>query len=214
LTYIDARRLLDRVVRWLLANRHSPIDVADEIARIRPGVQQLLPRLAGLLPDGPRQAWEEHRSSLVAHGVPEHIADRATPLTYGLGLLDVVHTAHTTGHDLANAAQVYFALAVRFRVNDLQSKITALPKEERWEALARMALRYDLYAALAELAALVLGVAADAAPQAAVAGWERTNSAAIGRIHAAMDELSDRPADIAALCVLLRQIRTLARGSG
>ena len=43
--YLEARRLLDRAVRWLVSNRRSPIDVAGEIARLRPGVAGLLPQL-------------------------------------------------------------------------------------------------------------------------------------------------------------------------
>jgi glutamate dehydrogenase len=46
-----------------------------------------------------------------------------------------------------------FVLSAQFRVDYLLSKISALPREDRWQTLARMALRYDLYAALAELTA-------------------------------------------------------------
>ena len=38
LVYLESRRLLDRAVRWLVSTRRSPIDVAGEIAKLRPGV--------------------------------------------------------------------------------------------------------------------------------------------------------------------------------
>ena len=68
---------------------------------------------------------------------------------YGFGLLDIVEVARATERDVFEVAGVYFALSDRFRVDELLSKISALPREDRWETLARMALRYDLYAALA-----------------------------------------------------------------
>ena len=46
-------------------------------------------------------------------------------------------------------ARLYFALSERFERGPLLTRITALPRDDRWHALARMALRYDLYAALA-----------------------------------------------------------------
>ena len=58
-------------------------------------------------------------------------------------------------------AAVYFVLSDRFRVDELLSKISLLPREDRWQTLARMALRYDLYAALAALTAEVLGHPSD-----------------------------------------------------
>ena len=52
--------------------------------------------------------------------------------------------------------QVYFVLSERFQIDQLLSHISRLPRGDRWQTLARMALRYDLYAALAALTAEVL----------------------------------------------------------
>jgi glutamate dehydrogenase len=75
-----------------------------------------------------------------------------------------------------------------------------------------MALRYDLYAALAGLTAQVLSsTAADADVESRVAEWEQANSAAITRVRNAIGEFETSGADLAALSVLLRQVRTLVR---
>jgi glutamate dehydrogenase len=77
-----------------------------------------------------------------------------------------------------------------------------------------MALRYDLYAALAELTATVL---ASTDPQTdatqRVTEWEHMNEANVARTTRALAELADSSADLAPLSVLLRQIRTLVRTS-
>ena len=114
-------------------------------------------------------------------------------------------------------ADVYFVLSDRFRVDELLSKISALPREDRWQTLARMALRYDLYAALAELTAEVLASerpsGAKAEPRGLVTQWEQANAASIARAVNALGEFNDSAADLAPLSVLLRQIRTLVRSS-
>ena len=111
-------------------------------------------------------------------------------------------------------ASVYFVLSDRFRVDSLLSKISLLPREDRWQTLARMALRYDLYAALAALTAEVLdSTAGSLPPQERVLQWEQSNATSIHRAERAMGEFDESRADLAALSVLLRQIRTLVRTS-
>ena len=56
-----------------------------------------------------------------------------------------------TGEPPETVGQIYFALSERFDVDRMLTRITLLPRDDRWSALARMALRYDLYAALAAL---------------------------------------------------------------
>jgi glutamate dehydrogenase len=78
-----------------------------------------------------------------------------------------------------------------------------------------MALRYDLYGALAALTAEVL-LSSTASGQSAderVSEWEETNRASIARASNAMGNVDDTPAELAALSVLLRQIRTLVKTS-
>ena len=89
-----------------------------------------------------------------------------------------------------------------------------LPREDRWQTLARMALRYDLYAALAALTGEVLNATApDGDAEARVDEWEQSNATSIARTRNAIGEFGESPGDLAALSVLLRQIRTLVRAS-
>ncbi|MEV6516648.1 NAD-glutamate dehydrogenase [Micromonospora chalcea] len=212
--YLDTRRLLDRAVRWLVTNRRSPIDVPAEIARLRDGVARLLPDLEHRFWGTEREAIAAHIESLVDRGLPRDLAEQATRLMYSFGLLDIVETAQATGRDVGEVASVYFVLSDRFRVDALLSKISLLPREDRWQTLARMALRYDLYAALAALTAEVLGSTPDDVPPVErVQEWEQANATSIHRAHRAMGEFDESRADLSALSVLLRQIRTLVRTS-
>ncbi|MCZ7435752.1 NAD-glutamate dehydrogenase [Micromonospora sp. WMMC241] len=212
--YLDTRRLLDRAVRWLVTNRRSPIDVPAEIARLRDGVARLMPDLEHLFWGTERDAIAAHIEALVGKGLPRELAVQATRLMYSFGLLDIVETAQTTGRQVSEVASVYFVLSDRFRVDALLSKISLLPREDRWQTLARMALRYDLYAALAALTAEVLGSTSDDLPPVErVQEWEQANATSIHRAHRAMGEFDESRADLSALSVLLRQIRTLVRTS-
>jgi glutamate dehydrogenase len=212
--YLEVRRLLDRAVRWLVSNRRSPVDVPGEIAKLRPGVARLLPQLGSLFRGAERETLRGHIAALVSRGVPEELADHATRIMYSFGLLDIVEVAAAAERDVTEVARVYFVLSERFRVDALLSKISALPREDRWQTLARMALRYDLYAALAALTTEVLqSTSAETPAEDRVYEWERQNSVSIMRTRNAIGEFDESRADLAALSVLLRQIRTLVRTS-
>ncbi|GAA0509032.1 NAD-glutamate dehydrogenase [Paractinoplanes deccanensis] len=214
LVFLESRRLLDRAVRWLVSTRRSPIDVSGEVARLRPGVQELLPRLTSVLKGNERRSLDEHIATLVDKGVPMDLAERVTLVNYGFGLLDILETGVATGRAADEVAPVYFALSERFHIDQLLSHISKLPRGDRWQTLARMALRYDLYAALAALTAEVLqSTPAEASADDRVSEWERVNAASIARAANAMGNVGDTPAELAALSVLLRQIRTLVKTS-
>jgi glutamate dehydrogenase len=210
--YLELRRLLDRAVRWLVSNRRLPIDVPGEIARLQPGIAHLLPQLSTLFLGGERDSLHHNIAALQQSGLPEEVADLATRIMYGFGLLDIVEVASKTGRDVHEVAGVYFVLSAQFRVDGLLSKISDLPREDRWQTLARMALRYDLYAALAGLTAEVLAsTSPGAGPEERVHEWEQSNATSIARTRNAIGEFDESRADLAALSVLLRQIRTLVR---
>ncbi|WIM95578.1 NAD-glutamate dehydrogenase [Actinoplanes oblitus] len=214
LALLETRRLLDRAVRWLVSTRRSPIDVVGEIAKLRPGVATLLPQLPQVLVGAERRSFEERVAMLAGKGVPDDLADAVSRVFYGFGLLDILETAAAIDRDVTEVAQVYFVLSERFGVDALLSHISRLPRGDRWQTLARMALRYDLYAALAALTAEVLqSTPESAAPEDRVSQWEQVNAASIARASNAMGDVDESPADLAALSVLLRQIRTLVKTS-
>jgi len=214
LVFLETRRLLDRAVRWLVTTRRSPIDVAGEIAKLRPGVSDLLPRLPEAMVGAERRALSERAAELAGKGVPEDLAAAVSRVFYGFGLLDILETAAAVDRDPGEVAQVYFVLSERFGVDVLLSHISRLPRNDRWQTLARMALRYDLYAALAALTAEVLqSTPSTASPEDRVSEWEQVNAASIARASNAMGSVEESPADLAALSVLLRQIRTLVKTS-
>jgi glutamate dehydrogenase len=212
--FMETRRLLDRAVRWLVQNRRAPIDVAGEIGRLRPGVAALLPEVGSLFRGAEAEALGAHVEDLVAGGAPRELTQRIAEMLYGFGLLDVVEVGDRTGRPLTEVAPVYYALSERFRVDVLLDRISALPRDDRWQSLARMALRYDLYAALSELTAEVLASTEPGDAGDRVDVWMAANAGSIAQAQGNVAEFrADAKADLATLSVILRQIRTMVRAS-
>ena len=215
---LQGRRLLDRSTRWLLHRRRSAIDVSAEVGRFSPIVAALVPAIPDLLLGEERERLYQRVGQYEAAGVPTDLAVLAAGLLDSFSLLDVVEVAEATGlqHATEEVARTYFALSERFGVDRLLTRITALPREDRWASLARSALRYDLYAALAGLTADVLtstDPAGSADPQKRIAAWEQANAEGLARATGTLAEvMRAETSDLAALSVALRAVRTLLGG--
>jgi glutamate dehydrogenase len=214
LVLLESRRLLDRTTRWLLQSRRSSIDVVAEVARFRGPLDDLTPRLPDLLAGVEAQRLARRSGELAAAGLPEPLAVRTACLLDAFSLLDVVEIAADDARPVDEVAGIYFALSDRFEIDRMLTTISGLPRADRWQALARSALRYDLYAALAGLTSDVLSgaVPGEPAPEA-IARWERANGEGLTRARSTLQEVvaADR-ADLATMSVALRTVRTLLPG--
>ncbi len=211
--HLEARRLLDRGSRWLLQNRRSSIDVSAEVERLGPDIAALAPQIPELLLGCERERLASRAHEFEDLGAPADLALHAATLLDCFSLLDVVDVASSHGVPAREVAPVYFALSEHFRVDRMLTRITALPRGDRWSALARSALRYDLYSALAGLTSSVLrSTPADAPPPERIREWEEQNVEGLARAQATLAEIDTVEAfDLATLSVAMRVFRTLLK---
>ncbi|MDQ1744167.1 MAG: glutamate dehydrogenase, partial [Pseudonocardiales bacterium] len=209
--YREIRRTIDRAVRWLVDVRFPISDVTAEIERFGPTVAELTPKVPQLLRGRERENLYAEVDRLVGHGLPRALALEIASLLMSFLLLDVVEIAVANGRPAAEVADLHFALSERLTVDDILSAVTALPRDDRWSALARAAIRHDVYAALAALTASALK---DTDPSMLATerleDWAAQNPERVERARATFAEaLSRDEVDLATLSVVLRVMRGL-----
>jgi glutamate dehydrogenase len=158
--------------------------------------------------------FRERQDAFRARGVPADLAERVAAMVPAYSAFDVVEIAASTGREIAETAEVYFDTADRLQITRLRDQIVALPRDDRWNTLARGALRDDLYSAHAALAANVLTVTGPATPEQRLAEWVNRNESAVQRAAQTLTEIweTDR-FTVATLSVAVRAIRTLVAAS-
>ena len=211
--YLEFRRLLDRSVRWFLTSRPSTLDIGAEIERFSGIVRDLRTQVPTLLRGEEKRRLERKAAELAKAGVPEELAMRAASLLDWYSLLDIVDIATDTGREPIDVAPLYYLVSERFGIDAMLGKVTRLPRDDRWDALARGALRDDLYAVLESLTRSVIEVgAADAEPAAQWEAWEKANKETVQRSKTSLSAIRrlDHP-NIAALSVALRTLRSVIR---
>jgi glutamate dehydrogenase len=208
---LEGRKLLGRATRWLLRNRRPPLDIAATVLRFSEGTANLTERIPELLLDRDRKALDRATERLVEANVPPDLARRVAAMSPMASALDIVDVAATVGQPVQTVAAVYFALGDRLKFHWLRERVGALPRDDRWQTLARAALRDDLNAQQAELTAEVLRSVPEELPALErVDTWMTANRAFTER---ALQVLTDINAsgtfDLATLSVALREIRNL-----
>ncbi|MCW2773103.1 MAG: NAD-glutamate dehydrogenase [Nocardioides sp.] len=212
---LEMRTLVERASRWLVNNRRPPLDTTATVQQFAEPVQRVMAELPELMTGRELAAYVERRDRLIAEGVPEELASRVAVLPPAYMLLGVIEVAGRQKLDPAVVARVHFVLAERLGLPMLVQRILALPRDDRWQTMARAALRDDLHAVHAQLTAQVLATTApDDSAAARIAAWEDAEDVLVPRATATLEEIcADDQADLARLSVGLRVVRGLLANS-
>ncbi|UCM88368.1 NAD-glutamate dehydrogenase [Streptomyces marincola] len=212
---LHSRRLVERGARWLLNNRPQPLKLADTIDLFAERVGQVWDELPKLLRGQDLKWHAQLLEELAGGGVPAGTAERVAGFSAVFPALDVVAVADRTGRRLLDVAEVYYHLSDELGISGLQDRISELPRADRWQSMARTAIREDLYAAHQLITADVLAVGdADASPEERFEAWTRRNAAVLGRARGTLREIQSSDSfDLANLSVAMRTMRTLLRAN-
>ncbi len=208
---IEGRRLLERAARWLVRSLgRATIDVAATTARFAPGAAVLAQALPEVLVGHDREAYQDRLVELAAAGVPPALAGRVAAMPALLAAFDVVEETALTGAEPPVVMEVYFGLGSRLGLDWLRDRILELPRDDRWQALARAALRDDLYEMHRALTRDVLAHRPSRGAAEAIEEWLADNATAVQRSRSVVaDVKAARAYDTTTLPVALRELKNL-----
>ncbi len=194
---LESRTLVERASRWLLDGRRIEEDTEAMVATYEVTVEKVVAQLPELLVGRELTAFEERRDRLVEKGVPEELAVRVAVCPPAYAVLGVVETAARDDRDPTEVARTHFEVGERLGLPLLVSRILALPREDRWQTMARAALRDDLGSVHAQLTANEL------------AGRPMPEKETATAVHTLKEICSEDDSDLARLSVALRVVRAL-----
>lgn len=213
---LEVRRLLDRATRWFLQFRGGELDIAAEVEAFRSSVAEHAHQVPEMLRGNEAARLQRRIQRFVEAGAPEDLAREAAGALDVFALLDITDICKRTGEPATAVIPLYFTLSERYGVDRTLICITDLPRNDRWNALARQALRSDLYQAIASLTVGVMRASDPAATSISrIEQWETQHSEGVERAHTTLEEIASvESPDLATLSVSLRVLRNLvAQGS-
>ena len=224
---LELRKLMDRGARWLLRNAPRPLSVDSVVDRYREGVRAAAERIPELATEPIRASVQAEAGRLVAAEVPEALAGRLARCSELSSALDITEVAWRCLGDSGDgaaaaamtdeavdlAAKAWYGVDALLDIGWLQARIAALPRTDRWQALARGALRGDLLRRHRALATQVLREGGGARPDAALRAWRHANARALQRWSELAANLRAEPqVEYPMMAVALRELREVGRG--
>lgn len=217
----DWQRVLDRLVRWFITERSVVVGTPiEELIQKYSQVRDLRRDLPQYLSDESRARLNVLRTQAEEWGIPEDLLVIWIRSFEGFALMDVARIAAANDLDVDKVAHIYFSVYDRFGVDELLTSISHLPRNDRWETLARSVLRDDLYEIAAALAlAVVRDQNVERAPASAeeadgiLTTWVNEHPVRMERVDSTLAQIAEaapgedgRPR-LAVLSVALRALR-------
>jgi glutamate dehydrogenase len=156
------------------------------------------------------EVLEQRLKSYRAAGVPDELAAAIAALPRAYPGLTIQETAAQSGVDVLKVAELHYTLGQRLGLDRLLARIVELPRDDRWQSMARAALRDDLLTVHAQLAAEVLNWngATSKSARDVVLAWEKANGA-VQESARTLRSITSGHADLARMSVGLRVVRSL-----
>ena len=174
---------------------------------------RLTPQLPILVSGEDMRSVQAEIAELTEAGAPRGLAETVAFGLHTYSLLDAVDVAADSGRDLLECAELLYALSAHLDFDHLLTAVTALERGDRWHALARQALRDDLYRSLRRLTADVLSTTSrrpGCPGQDRAVGEAEQVPAGPGPADARRDRRVS-VTDLAELSVAAREIRSMIR---
>ena len=213
---MEARRLVDRATRWLgRAHTRSEIDITATAEHFAMGVRELYAALPEVLTEHDRAQYDARLTELIDAGVVPELARRTAAMPSLLSAFDIVERAAAGGCSRAVATAAYFAIGDELGLDWLRDRVLELPRADRWQALARSALRDDLYELHRDLTREILdrcpGQGGVDSARTAVELWLVDNTDAVARARSVLrDVRASETFDTTTLPVVVRELKNLA----
>ncbi|MCB6184834.1 NAD-glutamate dehydrogenase [Leeia sp. TBRC 13508] len=204
---LQVRTLIERATRWLLRNRRPITPVNDIIAAYQANVSLLLGKISQLVPAAEYPNIAKREQQLVEAMVPADLAGAIARMDELVALFDVIELSEQNGMGLDEVAINYFALGRALQLDWLRQVITRLPRDNRWQSLARTALRDDLYRQHRALLGRALSETQEVTEQPQVSAWLQKNERAVSICQQMFGELqSYDQLDLAMLSAGMREL--------
>ncbi|MAY36706.1 MAG: NAD-glutamate dehydrogenase [Spongiibacteraceae bacterium] len=209
---LEIRRLIKHVTLWLLNSKLPLTDIRSLIDRYQPEVRMLSENIDRYLSQGELTLLNDKLQHYQSEGVPDALARRVVTLKALYAAPDITWLKEQTRADAELAATLYFQLADTLEITWVRRQIEQLEADTRWHALARNALRDDLYQRHRDLCAKVAGeIKRKADPIKEIQAWVQQQSVQTDYLRDLIAEVrSTQQADYMSLSVILRQLGRLA----
>jgi glutamate dehydrogenase len=201
---LDIRRQLERITRWILHYEKIGADIHALLPALTDYVPKLLPHAIEWLKNSDRhQALAQY---WIDANVPPKLAHMTACVDAAIALLHAIRIAVQRKLVVEEVAKLYFNLVDIVHLDWLTSLIDSLPRNNRWQTLARLACRFDIYQSLSHLVEKVLDSEKGKNVDTLLKIWLETHKGGLAHCEQLFEELAQSIPDLAMISAAIREI--------
>ncbi|WP_259278797.1 NAD-glutamate dehydrogenase [Pedomonas mirosovicensis] len=204
----EAASALKRQIEDILRFSGEGMVPSSMIARLKPGIERLIPQVEDLLRPEPRAMVEQYRQVLQERGTPPDVEQALLLLVVLNGGVGVALLAEELGKDEADIAHAYTLLGDRLGLDWAAGMASSLMPADPWERLLIAGTAHDFERVRLDLIRRLVQAGDGASAQDIVAQWLDEQEACANRIRALVANVrASKPATTAKLTHLASQVR-------
>jgi glutamate dehydrogenase len=207
----ESARVLRHGTYWVLAHSGQDLDVERAVARLKPGLAELVEAAPRLLEGRLGERIGQKRARYLEAGVPEATATRIATLELLQSGLDIVDVAARRRVPILQAARAYLRLGTLLDLDWLRLQVETLAAAGHWQSVARGTLRDNVYELHRSLTDAILAGRRRGDAIRAVDAWLEQRSRPVEHLRRTFADMANLPAiDFATLSVALQSLRRLS----
>ena len=199
---------LKHQIEDILRFANEMMEPSAMIARLKPGIDRLIPQVNDLLRPEPRAMAEHYRQTLVDRGTPQEVLDPLVQMIVLNGGVGVALLAEELGLDEADIAHAYTLLGDRLGLDWAAGMAANLHPADPWERLLLAGTAHDFERVRLELIRRLVMANDASSAQAVVEQWLEEQDLCARRVRALVENVrASKPATTAKLTHLASQVR-------
>jgi glutamate dehydrogenase len=186
---IEANRLIERAVSWVLTHAPRPLDMARLRVELAPGIEAVRAEFEQVLPPETTAALAARAEAYREQGVPEDLARRVAALIVLASANDIARISTRISQPVEAVGRLYFLVGGRFGLGWLRAAAEKMPAGSHWQKMASDAVIDDLYVRQASLCESVAQDGVGKPAEEALEAWIESRKAAVLRTDQLLAEL-------------------------
>jgi len=186
---IEANRLIERAVSWVLTHAPRPLDMARLRVELAPGIEAVRAEFEQVLPPETAAALAARAEAYRVQGVPEDLARRVAALIVLASANDIARISMRISQPVEAVGRLYFLVGGRFGLGWLRAAAEKMPAASHWQKMASDAVIDDLYVRQASLCESVAQDGVGKSAEEALEAWIESRKAAVSRTDQLLAEL-------------------------
>ena len=214
----ELARVISRITGWIVRH-HEDGPIEPRLAPRINALEDLDKDWLNMLSSYDRKRAQSRISRFTKQGIPQELSERAALLRSRASGFDVVDFASATGWDLKPAAELFYDMGGRFKIDRLRNAALRLTPKDHWDRLALRRITEDFYAVQGQLSLLAArahkerGGKKNASAKEVIDPWLKEHKASVKAYDSAYTRLSGAGGwTLAKFALAVAQLQELTAG--